>query len=140
MKKFVAVLIVALLATGCFGRIVRDNGKNAAADTLKISFIANRGDNPGIQALSANFSTPQDYADNVFSRDVYREPFKDGSEGNLKGSFTPSSLIISLDSIIVSSPAQSMPLSMSKYIRRSPQSSWGILPNFDYRNCLTKCP
>jgi len=131
LKKFVAVLIVALLATGCFGRIVRDNGKNAAADTLKISFIANRGDNPGIQALSANFSTPQDYADNVFSRDVYREPFRDGSEGKLKGSFTPSSLIISLDSIIVSSPAQSMPLSMSKYIRRSPQSSWGILPNFD---------
>ena len=131
-RKLLLLCLVALLTTGCFGSAVRDSDKDViATDGLKISFIANRGGNSGIQALSGNFHSPIDHVDKVFTRDVYREPYRSGNEGQLVGTFTPSSFIVSLGNIQVSNPRRSFPLSLRKRVDLSPDSSWGILPNFD---------
>jgi hypothetical protein len=98
---------------------------------LQVSFIAKRNPSPGISALSGDFRTPQDHEDTLFRREIYREPFAQGGEGNLVGSFTPSSMIISLESIFVERPGSTAVLSLTSHVNSTPDGGWRILPNFD---------
>lgn len=130
MKRLCVVLIVALMATGCIG--VGGSKKDViGTEGLQISFIAKRDHTSGINALSGNFHTPQDHEDTLFNREIYREPFNRSEEGMLIGAFTPSSMIISLESIFVEKPGSTATLSLRSEVNSTPDGGWSILPNFD---------
>lgn len=139
VEKLCLLLIISLLATGCLG-VGSGKKEVIGKDNLQISFIAKRDHSSGISALSGDYHTPQDHEDTLFTRDIYREPFNDGTQGELVKACTPSSMIISLESIFVEKPGSTATLSLSSYVNSTPSGGWTILPNFDvaYANEIMK--
>ncbi|HPT82652.1 MAG TPA: hypothetical protein PLM25_02080 [Limnochordia bacterium] len=94
--------------------------------------MAKRGGVSGLALLSTNVSSPKDFEDNLFTPDIYREPFASEAQGELVGSFTPSSLIISLEGIqLEKPPGDTLMLSLTSEVNSTPDGGWSILPNFD---------
>lgn len=130
MKRLAVLLVTALLLTGCLGGGSQDK-RNPLAGQMQVSFIGKRDQVSGFRALSSRVNTPQDFEEQLFAPEIYREPFASDQQGELVNAFTPSSLIISLEGIQLEKPTAGQMLSLVSEVNSTPDGGWRILPNFD---------
>lgn len=65
-------------------------------------------------------------------RSIYRAPFADDSQGNLVGSFTPTSVIGCVSDLGIAHPNYRMPLSLHMGVATGPSQGFGLLPAYDF--------